>query len=185
MLHLRSKPSSASKKSSVASQLEKLGLRSPVDFLLHFPLRYEDETQISRIDQACAGGQLQVEGEVISSQVAYQPRRSLTAVLRDESGQIQLRWLHFYPSQVQQMQPGKRWRVRGEVRAGYHGLELVHPRITSPSQALPTALTPVYPASEGVSQRLLRQRIDAALNEVDLSDTLPQEIPVPIAPDVV
>lgn len=123
-----------------------------------------------------AGSLLQCEAEIIHVDLTYKPRRSLSAVARDDTGQINLRWLNFYPSQVQQIQPGKRWRFRGEVRLGYHGLELVHPKVSSPSQPLPTSLTPVYPSTEGLSQHAIRRRIDAAFKSVELTDTLPEEI---------
>lgn len=184
MPRLRSKPSSPSSqprgRRDAQTLLAKLGLTSAQDFLLHFPIRYEDETQVSPIASARAGIALQAEGEVVSSEVTYRPRRYLAAKLRDDSGQIQLRWLNFYPSQVQQMQAGKRWRVRGEVRAGFNGLEMVHPKLSSPSAPLPTALTPIYPTTEGLPQKALRQRIEQALNTLDLNDTLPESIREPL-----
>ena len=178
MLPLRSKPSSASSRAGAKTRFEKLGLFEPKDFLLHFPLRYEDETQIHSVAQARPGASVQLEGEIIDSQVSYHPRRSLSATLRDATGLIHLRWLHFYPSQLAQVQPGKRWRVRGEVRSGFGGLELIHPKLSSSSAPLPTALTPIYPTTEGLSQRSIRQRIEAALDSADLSDTLPKDLRV-------
>ena len=174
--HLRSKQSSPSKRRDAATLFERLGLTTPLDFLLHFPIRYEDETRLQSIACASPGQYLQAEGTVISAEVTYRPRKYLTAKFTDESGLIQLRWLNFYPSQVQQMQAGKRWRIRGEVRAGFQGLEMVHPKVSSPSQPLPNSLTPVYPTTEGLSQKAIRQRIDAALQAVDLSDTLPESM---------
>jgi len=177
---LRSKPSSPSSRGKTrrdaASLFARLGLNRALDFLLHFPIRYEDETRVSTIAQARAGDAVQIEGEVVSTELTYRPRRYLTARLRDETGEIQLRWLNFYPSQVQQMQVGKRWRVRAEVRAGYNGLEMVHPKLSSPSAPLPMALTPIYPTTEGLAQKSIRLRIDQALETLDLSDTLPDAI---------
>lgn len=154
----------------------KLGLNASQDFLLHFPIRYEDETRLTPIARARAGQSIQFEAVVESSEVTYHPRRYLTARMRDDTGDIQLRWLNFYPSQVQQMQQGKRWRVRGEVRAGFSGLELVHPKVSSPSQPLPDALTPVYPTTEGLPQKAIAQRIAQALATLDLSETLPETV---------
>ncbi|UOD49335.1 ATP-dependent DNA helicase RecG [Orrella daihaiensis] len=173
---MRSKPSSPSKRRSATTLLERLGLSTPLDFVLHFPIRYEDQTSLQTISVATPGRHLQIEGEVVSSEVIYRPRKYLTAQFRDNTGTIQLRWLNFYPSQIQQMQAGKRWRVRGEIRAGYQGLEMVHPKVSSPSQPLPTSLTPVYPSTEGLAQRAIRQHIETALQTVDLSDTLPPAV---------
>ena len=46
------------------SRLAKLGLHSDMDLVLHLPMRYEDETQVVSIREACLrGGRVsQVEG---------------------------------------------------------------------------------------------------------------------------
>ena len=71
-------------------------------------------------------------------------------------------------------------RLYGEPREGYYGgLEMVHPRIKSGKAAeteLPKALTPVYPAGEGIQQRWLRKRIDRALLDLDLTDLVPEAV---------
>lgn len=157
-------------------RLLRLGLRQLSDFVVHLPLRYEDETRIHRIADIHPGQHVQLEGRVVDTQVQYRPRRQLTARLQDQSGQIGLRWLHFYPSQIKQLESGKELRVRGEVRRGFGGLELVHPRITVAGTPLPKALTPVYPTTDGLSQAALRKAIDHALERTDLSDTLPPEV---------
>lgn len=163
-------------RSVVEQKFERLGLRTPHDFILHLPLRYEDETAIRPIDTLRGGISAQVEGEVTYADVKYQPRRQLTATLRDESGEVGLRWLTFYPSQQQQMKVGRQWRVRGEVRSGFNGLEIIHPKITAPNSPLPSALTPVYPTTEGLSQPSLRKAITQALAQVSLIDTLPERL---------
>ena len=180
---LKSKPSLFVKKGSkaarpggVAALYEKLGLLTPTDFLLHFPLRYEDETCLQPIGSARPYASLNVEGEVTQADVTYRPRKYLTAKLRDDSGEIALRWINFYPNQLQQMQVGKRWRVRGEVRPGFNGLEMVHPRVSRPGAPLPNTLTPVYPSTEGLTQKAIRARIEAALQAADIDDTLPDSI---------
>uniref|UniRef100_UPI0040556483 ATP-dependent DNA helicase RecG n=1 Tax=Orrella sp. TaxID=1921583 RepID=UPI0040556483 len=144
--------------------------------MLHFPLRYEDETCLQPIGSARPYASLNVEGEVTQADVTYRPRKYLTAKLRDDSGEIGLRWINFYPSQLQQMQVGKRWRVRGEVRLGFNGLEMIHPRVSRPGAPLPNTLTPVYPSTEGLTQKAIRTRIEAALQAADIDDTLPDSV---------
>jgi len=158
---------------SVRSKFERLGLTTPESFVLHLPLRYEDETQIQKIISLRPGMSAQVEGEIIRSDVLLKPRRQLTATLKDDSAEIALRWLTFYPSQLSQIQVGKRWRVRGEVRGGIYGFEMIHPRVSTPGAPLSAALTPVYPTTEGLSQPSLRKAISQALSSAALQDTLP------------
>src|SRR5690606_20184819 len=83
-------------------------------------------------------------------------------------GRLGLRWLHIYPRQQARLHAGRRVRARGEVRAGFHGLEIVHPLITEPGTPLPDALTPVYPTTPGLPQAALRKAIARALDEAEV-----------------
>ena len=95
------------------AKLNKLGIHNRFDLVLHLPLRYEDETQLVRIDDLQPGTDCQVEGEVIHSEVLFRPRRSLVCQLKDDSGILFLRFLNFYPSQQKQLAIGKRIRALG------------------------------------------------------------------------
>lgn len=168
------------KPKSSAAKLERLGLRTDIDLALHLPLRYQDETRVISIrDAALHGGDAaQVEGVVTNCEIMYRPRRQLVATIADETGQIVLRFLNFYGSQVKQFETGKRIRARGEVRHGFFGTEMVHPayKVVNENAPLPESLTPVYPAGEGLSQAVLRSAIGAALKRIVLTDTLPPAI---------
>ncbi len=159
-------------------KLAKIGIINRFDLVLHLPLRYEDETQIVRIDDLQAGIGSQVEGEIIHAEIAFRPRRSLICQLKDDSGILFLRFLNFYPSQQKQLAVGKRIRALGAVRVGYFGMEMVHPKCRTAGENTPLkqALTPVYPTTAGLPQATLVKHIHAALNELDLPDTLPPEI---------
>src|SRR5690606_26982179 len=159
-----------------ARLFERLGLQTPADFVTHLPLRYEDETRITPIGDARPGEHALFEGEIVDSEIRFGPRRTLQATLADDSGRLGLRWLHVYPGQQARLHAGRRVRARGEVRAGFHGLEIVHPLITEPGTPLPDALTPVYPTTQGLPQAALRKAIARALDEADLRDTLPAEV---------
>ncbi|TWG85727.1 ATP-dependent DNA helicase RecG [Cupriavidus gilardii J11] len=170
------------KPSSAASRLAKLGLHRDVDLVLHLPLRYEDETTLLPIAEAVrragVGLAAQVEGEVVATEVAYRPRRQLVVRIADDSGELTLRFLNFYGSQVTQMAEGVRLRVRGEVRGGFFGAEMVHPavRTVAPGEPLPDRLTPVYPATAGISQAYLRKAIGGALQRTPMPETLPEPV---------
>jgi len=164
--------------SATQSKFAKLGIQTPFDLVLHLPLRYEDETQITRIADLAPGVSAQVEGEIIHSEVMYRPRRSLVCQLQDDSGILYLRFLNFYPSQQKQLAVGKKIRALGEPRMGFFGDEMVHPKCRSAGESTPLkqALTPIYPTTAGLPQATLTKHIHAALNELELDDTLPEQI---------
>ncbi len=168
------KPSSSSE--ALQRRLQRLGLVRDTDLVLHLPLRYEDNTRIHAIADLRAGQQAQVEGRVSDAEIRRNPRPQLQAWIADDSGRMPLRWLHFYPGQLRQLQAAGTLRASGEARAGAHGLELVHPRIRKAGTPLPVTLTPVYPTTQGLAQDSLRKQIAQALARVDLDETLPDHI---------
>lgn len=162
-------------------RLEKLGLVRDWDFALHLPLRYEDETSVTPIGSLAVNTHAQIEGRVADQRFVRTGRgQQLQAVVEDSTGSITIRFLHYFPSIQKQLAIGSTVRLYGEPREGYYGgLEMVHPRIKSGKAAeteLPKALTPVYPAGEGIQQRWLRKRIDRALLDLDLTDLVPEAV---------
>jgi len=168
----------------VADKLKILGLQTQTDLVLHLPLRFEDETRVTPIADAIPGEAAQFDVTVVSTEIAYRPKRQLVSRVEDGSGVLVLRFLNFYPSQQKALQPGARLRVFGEVRggrgghSGFGGSEIIHPRfhVLYGDEALPTALTPVYPTTAGLGQATLRKLIGRALEEADLSEILPDEL---------
>jgi ATP-dependent DNA helicase RecG len=163
---------------SLLPKFAKLGLHRRFDLVLHLPLRYEDETALCGIGQALPGTSVQIEAAVLATDIKYRPRRTLVVTVGDDTGVLVLRFLNFYGSQVKQFTPGKVVRVFGELREGFLGREMVHPRyrVVTPGAALPQALTPVYPTTAGVSQALLRKCIQSAVEHEALDETLPPEL---------
>ncbi|GJH18831.1 ATP-dependent DNA helicase RecG [Caballeronia novacaledonica] len=162
-----------------ADKLAKLGLKSDIDLVLHLPMRYEDETSLTPIGELIPGDIAQTEGVVFDNEIAYRPRRQLLVKINDDAGdELTLRFLNFYGSQVKQMAIGVRLRVRGDVRGGFFGMEMVHPAVrpVDDGAPLPQALTPVYPSTAGISQAYLRKAIDSAISRVSLPELLPEPI---------
>ena len=170
----------------LSERLARIGLVKDWDFVLHLPLRYEDETRITPIAEAAAGAVFQIQGRVNSCHIRQFGfgKEQLVAQVADETGEMQVRLLHFYPSSRTQFAEGSVLRLLGEVREGYGGvLEMVHPRVKKAAegeQALPSTLTPVYPAGEGITQPWLRKRIDRAILDVDIVDIVPSKFLEPL-----
>jgi ATP-dependent DNA helicase RecG len=165
-----------------AKKLEKLGIRTRFDLVLHLPMRYEDETFLTPLGRAPQGTPVQVEASVLRVEVAYRPRRQL--LVHGEAGglPLALRFFNFYPGQVKQFEgaiaSGRLVRAFGEVRQGRGGAEMAHPRyrLVSPGESLPEALTPVYPASAGITQPALRSAVLESLQSGPIDDSVPAEM---------
>ena len=160
------------------AKLAKLGVHHRSELLLHLPLRYEDETSIVTIDSLQPGETLQVQGIITHNEVTFRPRRTLVCRLQDETGELYLRFLNFYPSQQKQLAVGQAIRALGEARMGYYGMEMVHPKCRVANEATPlsTSLTPIYPTTAGLAQSILRKLILNALEVLPLNDTLPETL---------
>lgn len=163
--------------------LQRLGLRTDWDLVLHLPLRHEDETRIEGLAHAHDGQTLQFEGTVTHSEVSLRPRRQLRVTVLDAAdgrSSCVLRFMHFYPQHQKTLAVGEQVRVRGELRVGLWGREMVHPTFKPASAPLPQGLTPVYPSGAGLSQAYLRKAVagalQRALDERRWHDTLTPEI---------
>ncbi|WP_439134777.1 ATP-dependent DNA helicase RecG [Pseudomaricurvus sp.] len=164
----------------LADKLAKIHIHSIQDLLFHLPLRYMDRTRVTPIGGVQPMASVVIEGEIRASDVVFGRRRSLMCRLQDGSGVISLRFFHFTAAQKKRLVPGARLRCFGEARRGASGLELYHPEYDfldggSPP-ALESRLTPVYPATEGITQQRLRKLTEQAL-ELMGSHSLQELIP--------
>ena len=168
---------------ALAEKLARLGVHRVEDLLFLLPLRYEDRTRLTRIGALVAGARALVTGEVLLAETVYRGRRNLLVRIADGSGQLTLRFFHFSRQQQAQFQVGVHVSCFGEVRRGAAGFEMIHPeyRVLRDAQNPVTtdALTPIYPATEGVSQGRLRNLTDQALRLMQASppaELLPDSI---------
>jgi ATP-dependent DNA helicase RecG len=159
----------------VATRLAKLGLRTVRDLLEHRPRRYEaaaDEVRIA--DLLADGEEVAIQGEVLRTSIR-RPRRRLAIVqarIADSSGQITAVWFN-QAWLAEKLQPGTRVRLRGQLKRNEFAV-----RSYDLNGASATAdFAPVYPASEDVSVKKLRELAGQALERArDLPDSLPARV---------
>ncbi len=168
---------------ALARRLNVLGIHTAQDLLFLLPQRYEDRTRVVPLGELRAGMRVAVEGEVQLTEVAFRGRRQLLSRIADGSGSLTLRFFYFTAQQQQGLARGARIRCFGEVRRGAAGLEIVHPeyrRVAADAAAdSEDHLTPIYPATEGVTQGRLRMLVGLALQQLateELRDWLPAEL---------
>jgi ATP-dependent DNA helicase RecG len=163
---------------ALAARLERLGVRVVQDLALLLPSRYEDRTRIVPIGAARPGERAVIEGEILLTEVVRRRRPMLVVAFGDATGMLTLRFFHFTARQQQSLQRGVRLRCFGEVRAGQRGPEMVHPEyqlLDAATTMAEDALTPIYPATEGLAQGRIRQLVRQAL--AALGDGLPELLP--------
>ncbi|MDE1465221.1 ATP-dependent DNA helicase RecG [Spartinivicinus poritis] len=169
---------------SLAEKLAKLNIYTAQDLLFHLPLRYQDRTRITAIGALQFGHEVVIQGTIQKTQIAFGKRKSLMCQVQDSSGIVTLRFFHFTASQKNNLTTGAEIRCFGEVRHGSSGYELYHPeyQLLNSDQPLPVEehLTPIYPTTEGLSQKRIRGLCSLALdmlnNQHGLTELLPNDI---------
>ena len=146
----------------LAATLAKLGIYRMVDLLLHLPLRYQDRTRVTPLNQLRNGEECLIEGEIKNCAIQFGKRRSLVVTVEDDYGSAKLRFFHFSKYQQQALREARFIRAYGEFR--FYGRELTcaHPEYEtfhhSPAPPAP-ALTPIYPTTAGLGQARIRSLI--------------------------
>jgi ATP-dependent DNA helicase RecG len=167
---------------ALAERLLALGVRTTQDLLFLLPLRYEDRTRVVPLGELLPGQRAAVEGEVLLTEISFRGRRQMLCRIADGSGFLTLRFFYFTSQQQTGLARGVRIRCFGEARRGPKGLEIVHPeyrRVAAATMAADDHLTPVYPATEGVTQGRLRMLVGMALDQTssrDPEDWLPAAV---------
>jgi ATP-dependent DNA helicase RecG len=153
-----------------AEQLGRLGIRTARDLLWHLPHRYVDASSVTPLARAEIGQEVACVGRVVAKGVVPTRRglRIFHAVLRDDSGVLECVW----PGQAfldRSIAVGQTLLVSGPVRF-YHGRQLA-PReyvvLSDGEGDDPLAagrVLPVYPATEGLSHKVIRSLIDRHLD---------------------
>jgi ATP-dependent DNA helicase RecG len=168
-----------------AEQLARLGIRTARDLLWHLPHRYVDASSVTPLVKAEIGQEVACVGRVVAKGVLPTRKglRIFHAVLRDDSGVLECVW----PGQAfldRSIEVGQTLLVSGPVRF-YHGRQLA-PRefvilADAAGEADPLAagkVLPVYPATEGLSHKILRGLIERHLDDLIAAaeDALPESM---------
>jgi ATP-dependent DNA helicase RecG len=144
---------------AVKRKLERLGLARVGDLLRHRPFRYEEPVAELRISELGGDEEVAIRGEVLSVSKRRRGRlQMLTARVSDGSATISATWFN-QPWLERQLQPGTPVRLRG--RQGRYGFDVRSFDIGGGEATADFA--PVYPASEEITAKKLRELVGAAL----------------------
>jgi ATP-dependent DNA helicase RecG len=155
----------------VKRKLERLGLHVVGDLLAHRPFRYEEPVPERRMADLGRDEEVAIAGEVLSVTKRRRGRlQMLTARVSDGSATVSATWFN-QPWLERQLQPGTPVRLRG--RQGRYGFDV---RSFDIGDAEATAdFAPVYPATEEITAKKLRELVGAALPAA-VVDPLPAEL---------
>jgi ATP-dependent DNA helicase RecG len=151
-----------------AEALRRLNIFTARDLLFHVPHRYEDASTVTPIARLRVGDDATVIGTVISKGILPTRKglRIFQAVVQDDSGLIEVGW----PGQPwldRQINKGDQLLLSGPVRF-YHGRQLAPREFVNLGAEGDTAdagrVLAVYPATEGLSFKLIRQLIEKHLD---------------------
>lgn len=163
----------------LATRLRRLGLETVGDLIFYYPTRYDDfgaPTTVSRLEP----GQLAtIVGtiDMIATRRSRARRRLMTeAVISDETGSIKAMWFN-QPWIGQQLRSGQRLRFSGKVAGDMFAPYLASPTHEPLTASGQSALVPVYPTTEGLTQKRLQALVAIALPSVE---HIPEIIPAPL-----
>ncbi|MFZ4774708.1 MAG: DEAD/DEAH box helicase [Terrimicrobiaceae bacterium] len=159
--------------------LKRLGLQTLGDLLRHFPRRYEDRVKFDRFPDQASETPVCLFGVVKKTIYRrFGSRRIFEARIEDEAAGVlgsplTCRW--FNMPWVQKMIAGdQRIVVYGKPRVRGKQVVMEHPEFEVIEEDAGRSLhfdriTPIHPAGDGVTTRVLREIIQRAIQETDLS----------------
>ncbi|MDP1710370.1 MAG: ATP-dependent DNA helicase RecG [candidate division WWE3 bacterium] len=163
-----------------ARRLGRLGVKTARDLLYHFPFRYQDYSQITKIRLLVPGIEAAVRGKIIKiSNIRSKGGKFLTkAVVTDDSGAIETVWFN-QPYLSRTLKEGVEVGMAGKVENFGGQTSLVSPEFEILKEgSLPThtaGLVPIYPETARLSSKWLRNRIRNVLDAVRVKEFLPEE----------
>ncbi|MCB9965591.1 MAG: ATP-dependent DNA helicase RecG [Rhodospirillales bacterium] len=157
------------------ARLEKLtGGTKVLDVLWHLPIDLIDRRSCPKIHDVKAG---QVVTLKVSVQKHFPPQKRgapYRVWCSDETGALTLVFFHARPDWVlAQLPEGQQKIVSGKIEAFHDGLQMVHPDAIGDLADLEriAVYEPVYPLTEGLSNKMLRKVVEAAAEQIP---TLPE-----------
>ena len=158
---------------TIKRRLAKLGLETVRDLLEHRPRRYEDPAREVAIAALGGDEEVVIAGEIINVSSRRRGRLTIvTARVDDGTASVGATWFN-QPWLADQLRVGVRVRLRG--RPGRYGFDV---RAYDVGDGEATAdFAPVYPASEEITPKKIRELVLAALPHArDYFDPLPAEL---------
>ena len=153
-----------------------------IDVLRHLPIGLIDRSQRPALDQVSDGAIATFDSLVIKhDRPPRGVRRPYRVFCETDGGTLELVFFHAHDDYVARLLPiGERRLISGRVELFQGRVQMAHPdHVLAPSEAASMPIfEPVYPLTAGLTPKILRRTITAALERIP---TLPEWI----APDII
>ena len=162
-------------------KLQRLGIRTIEDALYHLPFRYEDRRQLKAVNELVTGQQEVFFATVLASgeiQTSRNRKKIYEVIVGDDTGRVALKWFRYRKPWLQKRFPvGQKAIFIGEVKRFSAVPEIHHPdaELIQNDNDLASYLShnstefgrvlPVYPATEGLSQKQIRKLWSQLVND--------------------
>ncbi|MGC9489657.1 MAG: ATP-dependent DNA helicase RecG [Thermovirgaceae bacterium] len=167
-----------------AEKLARLGIETVEDLLWHFPRRYEDRRQLTSLASLEQGRYHSVLARVVSIEKRRTKRKNMSltvALLTDGTSLGQAVWFN-RKGLDKILLPGSRASFYGKAESWRGVLQISNPEFEvldedeSPENT--GAIVPIYPGTQGLFQRWIRETVRRTLDLVkeQLEDVLPRQI---------
>ena len=153
---------------SLASTLKKLGIVTIEDLLFHFPIGYQDRTELNKIAELTPDKEFVIRGSVEKVSQTFVPRKMMLVKVKDNTGHIFLRFFYYFPGLRNIFKEGANLQISGTSRLGRYGLETIHPEyeVISSDEFVPQIL-PKYRLTKGITHQKIRKIVAAATDMIE------------------
>ena len=167
---------------------QELGIATFEDLLFHFPYRYFDRTQVTKIGSlGPQSDYVQLAGTLVNiAEEGDGRKKRLTATLYDDTGKIELLWFQGAMFMKKNLQAGERYIVFGKVSVFNGMYNISHPEIESyNSETNIPGMQPVYSTTEKLKARGITNRSFAKITQGVFEKVRLQDIPEVLPPNIV
>lgn len=149
-------------------KLQKLGIATIEDLLTHYPREYKDRSEILKIadlpmeEPSTFLAQVKEEGQNIRHGRLVYTRMKVY----DETGAVGVLWYN-QPYMKNSLKIGEWYLFSGKLQKKYGRTEILSPEVERIGENFAGGrIIPVYPATEGISQKMLRNLMEDALSQM-------------------
>ena len=164
-----------------AELLARMGVRTVGDLLRHTPSRYDDRRQVLTLRELKHGQSAVVRVRVAGAGRRSSRRRGAAGIVPVESGGVRGELVFFgRPWMIEQLKVGTELLAIGTARveSGKPALAVTECEVIDPDDPGQLGgIVPVYPATDGISQRMIRGLVAQALERcAPPADPLPERL---------